>query len=491
MEEGRRRFAFVFPLASGHLNPSLAIARRLVGLKHEVDYLSFDQFQKAIEDTGSKFHSAVHRQPEMYEGKVATMFGFDMLAAEFGVECEDFLLQFQKLEPIMWQRLLPGLLRWLDELKPHLVLYCPMMNQEAAFASEILKIPSVALLTVNGPGATCAFYSELLESSGLCRDATIQALDNFQALQNALLTLNEHGLGLQAGAALTPLGRQESMTRSKLTIVTSCGGLQDDMHLELGAFYSAKGVVFEAVGPLLDQEGSVRAAGYKFANAVGSNSKEEDLVLNLQEARKAGRKVILVSMGTVITGDSDLGWMSRQLSASGCTGRELCQAVWGAAFDACGTESHDLLPLLLVALGPQPDALRNLHKPQNSICSPSLPQVDLLRAGVDVFLTHGGQNSFMEALAAGVPVVVCPGHGDQNSNALRAVSLGVGLQVSRPEVSDLATVAEFRKQVAASLLTVLKGLHFKRTAENISKLICDAGGVSRAVQLVCETAREV
>ena len=35
-----------------------------------------------------------------------------------------------------------------------------------------------------------------------------------------------------------------------------------------------------------------------------------------------------------------------------------------------------------------------------------LRQVDLLRLGVDVFLTHGGQNSFMEALSTGVPMVV-------------------------------------------------------------------------------------
>ena len=32
-----------------------------------------------------------------------------------------------------------------------------------------------------------------------------------------------------------------------------------------------------------------------------------------------------------------------------------------------------------------------------------------MQEGADLFLTNGGQNSFMESLNAGVPLVVCPG----------------------------------------------------------------------------------
>ena len=59
-------------------------------------------------------------------------------------------------------------------------------------------------------------------------------------------------------------------------------------------------------------------------------------------------------------------------------------------------------------------------------CSPTLPQVDLLRLGVELFLTHGGQNSFMEALSQGCPLVVCPGFADQPVNAAKAEALGIG-----------------------------------------------------------------
>ena len=47
----------------------------------------------------------------------------------------------------------------------------------------------------------------------------------------------------------------------------------------------------------------------------------------------------------------------------------------------------------------------------------SSSQVDILRAGVAVFVTHGGQNSFMEALAQATPLVMCPTAGDQFDNA--------------------------------------------------------------------------
>lgn len=50
--------------------------------------------------------------------------------------------------------------------------------------------------------------------------------------------------------------------------------------------------------------------------------------------------------------------------------------------------------------------------------------LQVLKAGVDLFLTHGGQNSFMESLMAGTPVVVCPGFGDQIANAMRAEMTG-------------------------------------------------------------------
>ena len=109
--------------------------------------------------------------------------------------------------------------------------------------------------------------------------------------------------------------------------------------------------------------------------------------------------------------------------STGLTGKQLCQSAWNAAFDAFGLwgDAEDsTVPLLVVAIGSQPDALDEVQVPKNAKCYPYLPQVEILKAKVDLFLTHGGQNSFMESLMAETPVVVCPGFADQIVNAMKA-----------------------------------------------------------------------
>ena len=49
-----------------------------------------------------------------------------------------------------------------------------------------------------------------------------------------------------------------------------------------------------------------------------------------------------------------------------------------------------------------------------------------------VFVTHGGQNSFMESMFVGTPLVVCPGFADQPANGAKAQAMKVGLCVDRP-----------------------------------------------------------
>eukprot|EP00438_Fugacium_kawagutii_P024466 Skav208080 [mRNA] locus=scaffold1800:148423:148971:- [translate_table: standard] len=118
-----------------------------------------------------------------------------------------------------------------------------------------------------------------------------------------------------------------------------------------------------------------------------------------------------------------------------------------------------------------------------------MPQVDLLKAGVDLFLTHGGQNSFMESLSVGTPVVVCPGFADQPVNAQKAVDLGVGLQVTRPvcELTDVEQeLQKYKAEVKAAVEEVFQNKTFLSRAQQCSKELRDAGGVERAVNLLLD-----
>ncbi|ELW53492.1 UDP-glucuronosyltransferase 3A2 [Tupaia chinensis] len=70
-----------------------------------------------------------------------------------------------------------------------------------------------------------------------------------------------------------------------------------------------------------------------------------------------------------------------------------------------------------------------------------LPQNDLLaHSSIRLFVTHGGQNSIMEAIQHGVPMVGIPLFGDQPENMVRveARKLGVSLQLKELKADTLA-----------------------------------------------------
>ena len=233
---------------------------------------------------------------------------------------------------------------------------------------------------------------------------------------------------------MSPLGVSVVAKQSALTLVTTVELLADPLAPEVQEVYAAAQTEFAYVGPLLDKAGAKRAAGHKFSKASEPEPKVSepaepadpaqpaDPLTLLVRAHEAGRQVVFASMGTVITGDSpEIGWRhnmppgrsSVSLHSAvevvkpersthgntfaeprsvdgvpqGLTGKELCQAAWRGLFDAFGADSADEGPLLLVSLGPQADALENLSPPANAVCLPVMPQVDILKAGVDLFLT--------------------------------------------------------------------------------------------------------
>jgi len=271
--------------------------------------------------------------------------------------------------------------------------------------------------------------------------------------------------------------------RGNTNIVTTSEGLQDPMTPELATAYKQDGATFEYVGPLLG-----------LASQGSSQDKRAgDMLMRVRKAREAGRRVIMSSMGTLVTSNHSMnGWDARS-TASSLTGKQLCQAVWAGTFEAIGAEDADSGPLIIVALGSQADPLGDIAVPANAVCVPSFQQVDLLHAGADLFLTHGGQNSFTEAMSFGTPVVVCPGFGDQVVNAQKAVDLGVGLKVDRPmgdADKDGAAARCYKRNVCNAVATVLSQPKFKEAALLEAQKLRTAGGVPRAVDLVLAAATD-
>lgn len=80
------------------------------------------------------------------------------------------------------------------------------------------------------------------------------------------------------------------------------------------------------------------------------------------------------------------------------------------------------------------------HAKENIHIFKQVPQVPLLKQ-VDLVITHGGNNTVQETLAAGKPMVVIPFGGDQIVNAQRVVRLGVGTCIL-PEQLNSKTLKE-------------------------------------------------
>eukprot|EP00933_Yihiella_yeosuensis_P068420 TRINITY_DN7400_c1_g1_i1.p1 TRINITY_DN7400_c1_g1~~TRINITY_DN7400_c1_g1_i1.p1 ORF type:complete len:574 (-),score=104.78 TRINITY_DN7400_c1_g1_i1:518-2170(-) len=503
----KQRILFVFPMASGHVNPSLPLARVLRKQGHDVHYLCFEQMREAIEDTGAIYHSEIDILPEIFNEQR----GFDLVKA-FTAVVEEYLgdvpllLGLQELKPVLMELQIPGTMRFMKSLRPSCVVYCPICCPHAANVAKALDIPSVALLTTAGPSSWANVLENFTAQSGLtCAELDSRVRKNKDCQSAAERLRSKFGFAVCEANLGEPLGKLDCLGGSAFTLVTTAECLYDPISPELKAAYEADGATFISVGPLLDEAGAKRAAGFKNDAACDKNAKLASTQLgsghNLLEracaAKKAGRPVILASLGTVITGDTpEVGWHTHPREDGlpvGITGCQLCRAAWSAVFDVFGVlgEGQEDGPLIIAAMGPQEEPLGEVTLPKNAICAPTIPQVELLAVGVDLFLTHGGQNSFTEGLAHGVPLVVCPGFADQPTNAQKAVDLGVGLKIDRPRtpVSQEMQAAEaYREETAQALKSVWKDKSFKANAKRYSDELQSLGGVAQAVELILQAS---
>ncbi len=94
---------------------------------------------------------------------------------------------------------------------------------------------------------------------------------------------------------------------------------------------------------------------------------------------------------------------------------------------------------VIVSAGSSYERLSRGRVSSNAVYFPRVPQLAVLRE-VDLMVTHGGNNSTLETLAAGRPMIVVPFGGDQLANARRVETLGAGTAILPRELRP-ATVS--------------------------------------------------
>jgi MGT family glycosyltransferase len=179
----------------------------------------------------------------------------------------------------------------------------------------------------------------------------------------------------------------------------------------------------------------------------------------LAEWLAAGPPVVYVNLGTIaIAPDAQLAKMAAAFTA-GHTFRTL----WILRPDQASR-----LP------SPPPAALRVLD------WGPA-PAAVLSHPNVKMFVSHCGINSVYESIHAGTPIVGIPMFADQRDMAVRVADAGIGVWLDKRRFTAAA--------LHAAILRVLDDAAFVRAIPAAQQALADAGGASRAADLIERAVR--
>jgi UDP:flavonoid glycosyltransferase YjiC (YdhE family) len=205
------------------------------------------------------------------------------------------------------------------------------------------------------------------------------------------------------------------------------------------------------------------------------------LARRLEAERERGARVVMLSMGTVVTrffarmGGPHLAFLKRLYSTLAESALRSGAIVLAST---CESSAADL-GLDEATLGP---AARD-----RVIAMPYLPQPFLFAHGlVDVMLMHGGANTFHEAVVSGIPLLISPAVGDQEYVALAAARLGVGICVESLTVPTLPGAVSIER-VAAELMPELlaPGIsRWKAAAMQLAGQVKEEDGLDAAEAMV-------
>ncbi|MFI6096481.1 glycosyltransferase [Lentzea sp. NPDC051213] len=154
-------------------------------------------------------------------------------------------------------------------------------------------------------------------------------------------------------------------------------------------------------------------------------------------------------------------------------------------------EALDERPLVIVTLGTAnagtgqrflgecATALASMNEVQGVIAgtpqTPQIPQVELLQRAAAI-VCHGGHNTVVESLHAGVPLVVAPIRDDQSALAQQVVQSGAGVRIR----FDRANAGDIRQAIT----WLLTRPQYARSAARIQRSFADAGGATEAARLL-------
>ncbi|MEI8256071.1 MAG: glycosyltransferase [Deltaproteobacteria bacterium] len=130
---------------------------------------------------------------------------------------------------------------------------------------------------------------------------------------------------------------------------------------------------------------------------------------------------------------------------------------------------------VVVSAGASFERLRRDPPSRNAVIFARVPQLAVLQR-VDAVVTHGGNNTTQETLAAGRPMLVIPFGGDQLENARRVERLGVGVSLLPSQLTEQA--------VRSACARLLEDRTLVGRASVVAAGLAGADGTARAVEAI-------
>jgi len=194
-----------------------------------------------------------------------------------------------------------------------------------------------------------------------------------------------------------------------------------------------------------------------------TGSVDEHLLPWLEEAAAQGERVLYVAMGTLSNGFLTSGIVGTLLDAFVGLGEG-----WRVLWSLPKAQQP-----LLVESGRSHDAAR--LRLESFVCQRAV----LDHRAVSLFLTHGGQSSVNEGLAAGVPLVCLPLFCDQYEMAEAVFRHGLGLVYHKDEA-----IASQSERLAQLIQHVATETHFSDMAKRYAQLLRLRAGSGRGADVI-------
>ncbi|MEV4556676.1 nucleotide disphospho-sugar-binding domain-containing protein [Kitasatospora sp. NPDC049285] len=390
---------------TGHTHPLLRIATHLAEQGHEVAFLGGARYRAAAEECG---------------------LAFAPLPAEADYDDRDFAASFPERAAVPAG---PAQLLW-DVMH---VFGDPLPAQHRALRALLAEFPAVAVLHDSlflGAVALAMAHPRAERPAVLAVGISPLALvskDTAPPLLGLLPPVDE-----QQRAEYAALGRESARRmRPAMEYVNARfaeTGLQVPEGTHLFGRVESVDALLQLTVPAFEYPRSDLPANVAFVGPLpipaAPGGLRPDWWPRLAEAREAGRRVVVVTQGTIANADP--------------------QALLAPAVRALA-DRQDLLVIVATGRVDGPDLLRGALPavPANTVLAGFVP-FDALLPHADALVTNGGYGGVQAALGHAVPVVVAGDSEDKPEVAARVewTGTGVNLRTGRPTERQLATAVD-------------------------------------------------